>query len=58
MQEHVLLDGDEGLSLQVLTLNLGISGIRGSLQELASLLQQKYSSVALAGSSIEKATDC
>jgi len=41
-QEHVLLDGDEGLPMQVLTLNLGISGIRGSLQELASLLQQPH----------------
>ena len=28
--------------MQVLTLNLGISGIWGSLQELASLLQQPH----------------
>jgi hypothetical protein len=36
--EHVLLDGEEGLSLQILSLNLGISCFKGSVEQIAVLL--------------------
>lgn len=39
--EHVLLDGSEGLPVQVLCLNLGINGIKRSLHELADYLQHR-----------------
>ena len=37
--EHVLLDGKTGIPLQLLSLNLGISGLKGSLQQLAASLR-------------------
>ncbi len=38
--EHVLLDGPTGIPLQVLSLNLGISGLKGSLDQLSAYLRK------------------
>jgi hypothetical protein len=46
--EHVLLDGEEGIPLQVLSLNLGIGGAKGSLDQVAALLAlPKFRQVAV-----------
>lgn len=39
--EHVLLDGNEGLPVKIMSLNLGTSGLKGSLDQLASYLHDK-----------------
>ena len=39
--EHVLLDGPAGIPLQVLSLNLGISGLKGSLDQLGAYLRRR-----------------
>ena len=43
--EHVLLDGPTGVPLKVLSLNLGISGLKGSLDHLAATAPRQKTKV-------------